>query len=80
MDTRGINVWCAAGKGTFSAEEVARMVDETRLAEVVDHRRLVLPQLAAPGVAAHRVKELCGFRVTFGPCRPADVPEFLRRA
>ena len=77
MDTRGINVWCAAGKGTFSAEEVARMVDETRLAEIVGHRRLVLPQLAAPGVAAHRVKELCGFRVTFGPVRAADLPEFL---
>jgi hypothetical protein len=77
VETRGINVWCAAGKGTFSAEEVARMVAETRLPEVVGHRRLVLPQLAAPGVAAHRVKELCGFRVTFGPVRAADVPEFL---
>jgi hypothetical protein len=77
VDTRGINVWCAAGKGTFSAEAVARMADETRLAEIVGHRRLVLPQLAAPGVAAHRVKELCGFRVTFGPVRAGDLPEFL---
>jgi hypothetical protein len=77
VDTRGINVWCAAGKGTFSAEEVARVVGETRLAEIVGHRRLVLPQLAAPGVAAHRVKELCDFRVTFGPVRAADLPEFL---
>ena len=77
VDTRGINVWCAAGKGTFSAEEVARMVRETRLDEVVEHRRLVLPQLSAPGVAAHRVKEACGFRVTFGPVRAADIPAFL---
>lgn len=77
VDTRGINVWCAAGKGTFSAEEVARMVRETRLDEVVEHRRLVLPQLSAPGVAAHRVKEACGFRVTFGPVRAADIHAFL---
>ena len=77
VDTRGINVWCAAGKGSFSAEEVARMVDETRLPEVVDHRRLILPQLAAPGVAAYRVTELCGFRVTFGPVRAGDLPAFL---
>jgi len=77
VDTRGINVWCAAGKGTFSADEVARMVRETRLAEVVEHRRLILPQLAAPGVAAHRVKEECGFRVTYGPVRAADLPRFL---
>ena len=62
VDTRGVNVWCAAGKGTFSAGEVARMVEETRLAEVVGHTRLILPQLAAPGVAAHLVKEACGFR------------------
>jgi hypothetical protein len=76
-DTRGINVWCAAGKGTFCAEEVARVVRETRLADIVQHRRLVLPQLSAPGVAAHRVKEACGFRVTFGPVRAADLPAFL---
>ena len=50
---------------------------ETRLAEIVQHRRLVLPQLSAPGVAAHKVKEACGFRVTFGPVRAADLPAFL---
>ena len=77
VDTRGINVWCAAGKGTFSAGEVARMVHESRLAEVVEHRRLILPQLSAPGVAAHEVREACGFRVTFGPVRAADIPAFL---
>ena len=77
LDTRGINVWCAAGKGTFCADEVARVVHETQLAEIVRHRRLVLPQLSAPGVAAHRVKEACGFRVIFGPVRAADLPAFL---
>ena len=77
VDTGGINVWCAAGKGTFRAQEVARMVHETRLAEIVEHRRLVLPQLSAPGVAAHKVKEACGFRVTFGPVRAGDLPAFL---
>ena len=77
VDTRGINVWCAAGKGTFCAEEVGRVVRESRLAEIVEHRRLILPQLSAPGVAAHRVKEACGFRATFGPVRAADLPAFL---
>jgi len=77
LDTHGINVWCAAGKGTFCADEVARVVHETQLAEIVRHRRLVLPQLSAPGVAAHRVKDACGFRVIFGPVRAADLPAFL---
>jgi len=76
-DTRGINVWCAAGKGTFCADEIARVVLATRLAEIVDHRRLVLPQLSAPGVAAQRVKQACGFRAVFGPVRAADLPAFL---
>jgi hypothetical protein len=33
--------------------------------------------LAASGVAAHKVKEACGFRVTFGPVKAADIPAFL---
>jgi hypothetical protein len=77
VDTRGVNVWCAAGKGTFCADEIVRLVLKTRLAEIVDHRRLVLPQLSAPGVAAHRVKEACGFRAIFGPVRATDLPAFL---
>ncbi len=77
LETGGINVWCAAGKGTFGTEEVARRVKTTRLAEVVSHRRLILPQLGAPGVAAHRVREECGFSVVYGPVRAQDIPRFL---
>lgn len=77
LDTRGINVWCAAGKGTFGTDEIARMMKETRLADIVKHRRLIVPQLGAPGVAAHRVKQLTGFDVIYGPVRIADLPNFL---
>lgn len=77
-DTRGINVWCAAGKGLFSAGEVVRRVQRSRLAEVVSHRDLILPQLSATGVAAHEVKKGCGFRVVYGPVRAEDVPAFIR--
>ncbi len=77
IDTKGINVWCAAGKGTFSTAEIVRMVDKTSLAKVVTHRRLVLPQLGAPGVAAHLVKAESGFRVTYGPVRASNLPAFL---
>jgi hypothetical protein len=77
LETGGINVWCAAGKGTFGTEEVARRVKATRLAEVVNHRRLILPQLGATGVAAHRVREECGFSVVYGPVRAQDIPRFL---
>ena len=32
LDTRGINVWCAAGKGTFGTDELVRRIEETGLA------------------------------------------------
>jgi acetyl-CoA decarbonylase/synthase complex subunit gamma len=77
LDTKGINVWCAAGKGTFGTAEIIRSVAATGLAEVVVHRRLVAPQLGAPGVAAHEVQMATGFRVVYGPVRAEDLPAFL---
>ncbi len=78
LDTQGINVWCAAGKGTFGTKEIVRRVIASRLADVVTHRKLILPQLGAPGVAAHEVKKLTGFWVEYGPVRAADLPEYLK--
>ena len=77
LDTAGINVWCAAGKGTFGTKELARRVESSELAKVVTHRKLILPQLAGPGVEAHRVKKLTGFEVIYGPIRALDLPAFL---
>jgi hypothetical protein len=77
LDTKGINVWCAAGKGTFGTDEICARVEATGLADVVSHRTLILPQLGAPGVAAHEVRQRTGFRVAYGPVRAADIPAFL---
>jgi len=77
LDTEGINVWCSAGKGTFGTEELVRRIDASKLAQVVSHRELILPQLAGPGVAAHQVKKLSGFRVIYGPIRAKDLPAFM---
>lgn len=76
-DTRGINVWCAAGKGTFSADEIALQVERSRLAEIVTHRELILPQFAATGVASYKLNKLCGFKAIYGPLRASDIPRFL---
>ena len=77
LDTGNVNVWCAAGKGRFGTAELARQIEATRLAERVTHRRIILPQLGAPGVAAHHVKSLTGFHVVYGPVHANDIPEFL---
>lgn len=77
LDTFGINVWCAAGKGSFGTDELVHRVHATGLANVVRHRNLILPQLAAPGVAAFEVKKRTGFKVEYGPVRAADLPGYL---
>ena len=77
LDTKGVNVWCAAGKGTVGTDELVRRVRATDLSEIVSHRRLIVPQLGATGIAAHEVRRLCGFKVTYGPVRARDLKAFL---
>jgi len=77
IDTKGVNVWCAAGKGTFSTCTVVKSIKENSLDLMVNHRRIIVPQLAATGVAAHKVKEQSGFKVIFGPVRAKDIPAFI---
>ncbi|MFH1153834.1 MAG: mercury methylation corrinoid protein HgcA [Pseudomonadota bacterium] len=77
LDTRGINVWCAAGKGTFATRELVSRIQAVGLDKVVDHRRLIVPQLGATGVSAGEVKSLSGFRVVYGPIRAHDIRAFL---
>jgi hypothetical protein len=77
VDTKGVNVWCAAGKGNFGTDVVVRGIKAASLESVVQHRRIIAPQLSASGVAAHKVKELSGFKVTFGPVLAKDIKAFI---
>lgn len=77
IDTKGINVWCAAGKGTFGTQELISRTKAACLDRVVEHRRLIVPQLGAPGVRAATVKEGTGFMVMFGPVRAHDITAYL---
>jgi len=77
LDTRGVNVWCAAGKKTFSTRELVNRIQESFLEKVVAHKRVIVPQLGATGVSARQVEKLSGFRVVYGPVRACDIPAFL---
>lgn len=79
IDTKGINVWCAAGKGTFGTKEIIYRIKETKLDRVVSHRNLILPQLGAPGVSAHIITKHTGFKIIYGTVRAEDIPEFISR-
>jgi acetyl-CoA decarbonylase/synthase complex subunit gamma len=77
LDTKGVNVWCAAGKGSFGTKELVARIAAVKLASIVDHRRLILPQLGAPGVSAVEVTKKSGFRVVWGPVRAEDIHSWL---
>ena len=78
LDTKGVNVWCSAGKGTFGTKELVHRIQATSLGTIVKHKRLLLPQLGATGVAAHLVKESSGFTVIYGPVRASDIQSFIK--
>jgi acetyl-CoA decarbonylase/synthase complex subunit gamma len=77
LQTYGINVWCAAGKGTFGTDELVRQIKDSRLDHYVSHRRVIVPQLGAPGISGHKVKETTGFTVKYGPVRAEDIKEYV---
>jgi hypothetical protein len=77
LDTRGVNVWCAAGKGTFGTKELVIRIKAVSLEKIVKHKRIILPQLGAVGVAAHTVKKETGFNVHYGPVRASDIKRFV---
>ena len=77
LDTKGVNVWCAAGKGTFGTDELVNRIEVVGLADVVNHRKLILPQLGAPGINSHEVVKRTGFAVTFGPVRADDIQAYI---
>ncbi len=77
-NSKGINVWCAATGGHLTGHEVISALKTTHIAQMVAHRNVILPQLAATGVEAAMVKERSGWRIIWGPVYAADIPAFLR--
>ena len=77
LDTKGINVWCAAGKGTFGTQELVFRMKEHQLEKVVNHKKVIVPQLGATGVSAYKVKEESGFKVIYGPVKADDISAFV---
>lgn len=78
-DSAGINVWCGAGGGHFTAATIVAVVNVSRIEDLVDHRRLILPQLCANGVHGATIEEETGWSVYWGPCYADDITAYLGR-
>lgn len=66
-DSRGINIWCSTEAGHFGTEQIIQAIRLTKLSDKVNHRKLILPQLAASNVTIRRIKKETGFNSVFGP-------------
>lgn len=76
-NSRGINVWCAASGGHFSHHDVISVIRTSGIEDRVDHRTVILPQLAAVGIEACLIREKIGWQVQWGPVDADDVSAFL---
>jgi NAD-dependent dihydropyrimidine dehydrogenase PreA subunit len=76
-NSRGINVWCAATGGLFTNHDVISVLKTSGIEELLDHRNVILPQLAATGVEARIIQEKTGWKVVWGPVYAKDIPAFI---
>ena len=77
VNSAGINIWCASGGGYLTADKIISAVRASRLEQIVNHRRLVLPQLCASGVDGNRITAETGWEVRWGPVYSKDIPAYL---
>ena len=78
VDTDSINVWCAAGKGTFCNDAIFAQLNryEQHLPKD-DHRlKLILPKLCLAGVDLPALRE-AGCDAIIGPVYGKDLPTYL---
>lgn len=77
-NSRGVNVWCAATGGLLTHHDVVSVLKTSGIEALVDHRRVILPQLAATGIEGKVIHERAGWKILWGPVNAAAIPEFLR--
>jgi NAD-dependent dihydropyrimidine dehydrogenase PreA subunit len=77
-NSRGVNVWCAATGGHLTNHAVVSVLKTSGVADLVNHRRVILPQLAATGIEGKIIHHKTGWRVVWGPVDARSIPEFLR--
>jgi len=77
-NSRGVNVWCAATGGLLTNHDVVSVLKTSGIDERVDHRQVILPQLAATGIEGRYVHQKTGWKVAWGPVEAAAIPDFLR--
>ncbi len=81
VDSRGINVWCAARGGDFGNEQLIEAVQATNIQKFSNKKTLILPQLSAGGVSApllHKQSSSFPYKIKYGPVWSKHLPQYLK--
>ncbi|MCP2519850.1 4Fe-4S binding protein [Candidatus Aminicenantes bacterium AC-335-A11] len=78
-DSRGINVWCSSLSGHFSEKNIIHAIELTNLSKYISHKKIILPQLCAPGVNIQLIRQKTGFSPIFGPVYIEYIKDFLNK-
>lgn len=77
-NSRGFNVWCGATGGHFTNHDVISVLKTSGIEELVNHRKVMLPQLAATGIDIKTIQQKMGWKIVWGPVYAKDIPDFLK--
>jgi ubiquinone/menaquinone biosynthesis C-methylase UbiE/ferredoxin len=77
VQSKGINVWCASAGGEMNTHSIIAALKTSNITGLVDHRELILPQLAAPGIDTRLLQEVSGWKGKWGPVYAGSLPEFF---
>lgn len=75
VDCLGNTVDMALVYGNFTGERLGHALEESSLPDIVSHRKLIVPGLAAP--LAKDLRKATGWEVEVGPVSAAEIPLFL---
>jgi NAD-dependent dihydropyrimidine dehydrogenase PreA subunit len=76
-NSRGHNVWCGSTGGHFTNHNAISILKTSGIEELVNHRNVILPQLAATGIESTIIKKKTGWKVIWGPVYAKDIPAFI---
>ncbi|RUM34266.1 MAG: acetyl-CoA decarbonylase/synthase complex subunit gamma [Archaeoglobus sp.] len=77
LDTEGLGVEVSVAGGQFAPEKVKQLMEETKIAEKVNHRYLVIPGLAARLQGA--LEDETGWKILVGPTDSGRLKAWLEQ-
>jgi len=76
-NSKGINVWCAATGGYFTNSSVVSVLKTSGIEKLVDHRNVILPQLASAGIEGSVVKQKADWNILWGSVYAKDISLYI---